>query len=92
MDLTEDLKRERLQEILAGLFFKYHTEVEQITLDFLENAEDAVSNSQYDPIFDLDLTLNEIKGGARKLSKHKFETVRDKELLAEIIGVDYIEL
>lgn len=92
MDLTEDLKRERLQEIIAGLFFKYHMDVEQISLDFLETVEDAIANSQYDPIFDLELTLEEIKGGARKLSKHKFESDQDIKLVKEIINIDYSEL
>lgn len=91
MNLTDDVKQERFENIIANLFMKYHTIIEQITLDFLESIDYKIEN-KHTSIFDFELILQEIQAEAKKLIKHNFDDIHDAKLLQEIIDISYSQL
>lgn len=91
MNLTDDLKQEKFERIIANLFMKFHTRVEQITLDFLESVDYKLQNKEKS-VFDFELILSEIKAEAKKLVKFNFDSKDDVELLHEILKIEYSEL
>jgi len=94
MELTDDLKLENLKNKIADLTLTYLIDVEQITLDFLESAEYKLDKVNQDSLFDTELTLNEIKGEARKLikSQSSWESDVDVKILNKILQIEYKDL
>jgi len=94
MELTDDLKLENLKNKIADLTLTYLIDVEQITLDFLESAEYKLDKVNQDSLFDTELTLNEIKGDARKFIKSQtsWESDVDVKILNKILQIEYKDL
>ena len=91
MNLTDDLKQQKFEDIIGRLFLIYHTRIEQITLDFLESIDYKLEN-KHKSVFDFELILTEIQAEAKKLLSFNFDSRDDVDLLKKILKIKYSEL
>lgn len=90
MQNIDDLKISTLRDVLAQLTLDNLLDLEQITLDLLEHFEEELEKLAGNPdvFFDLELTLEEMKGKCRRLSKATKSEV-DLKVLNYILKIDY---